>query len=287
MLGAMYATTETFKQLSTFGAVAELNEAVRQHKYANDLTTTDESVLNVIARHACKFVGVCFIRKSAIAEQVGKSRRTVVRVCNKLAELGIIAQQPLQRKNGDRMQTANAIVVQPADYADIETMHEITNVTPMTAQETNNLKQKLNNKNTKETKTDSESTTQEKPVVKEEQTNNAEVVQPKQPQDPKKALAKSLPKGFYELMSPFAETAEQLYAYMGCLFKAKASVSDDILLEDHLEDYAVAFLNVMRKTHRGQVKNLMGYMYSTFRSASLEIARHNSWEFLHDFYSAD
>lgn len=268
----LYAINDTYRELASFEKVDDLNEAVRFHKANNDLTTTDESVLNVIARHACKFVGVCFLRKAKIAEQVGKSARTIVRVCNKLEKLGIIKQYAMQRKNGNRMQTANAIVVQ------------VANVIAMSDQETNNLKQNIKNlNNTKETKPDSSKTNMEIPVSKEEQASKEE--QPKQQHDPKKALANSLPKGFYEFMSPFVETAEELYNYMGALYKAKAHVDKSVVLEEHVEDYAVPFLNVMRKASRGKVQNVMGYLYKAFESATMNIVRARKQEQLNDLAS--
>lgn len=95
-------------------SVEELNGAVRLHRTNNDLTRTELAVLEVLAQYSCVDPGVSYLRKSKIAELVGKSRRTVIRICNRLESLGIIRQYKRMRQSGDRRQTSNSIVIQPA-----------------------------------------------------------------------------------------------------------------------------------------------------------------------------
>ncbi|MBU5211043.1 helix-turn-helix domain-containing protein [Heyndrickxia oleronia] len=108
------ASTETFENLATFESVAELNEAIRHYKrvFADELTRTDIAVLELLQRYSCRYFGVSFLRKNKIGEIIGKSRRTIIRVCNKLAQLGIVRQYEMKRKT-DMQQTSNAIVIQP------------------------------------------------------------------------------------------------------------------------------------------------------------------------------
>ncbi|WP_342540075.1 helix-turn-helix domain-containing protein [Heyndrickxia sp. FSL K6-6286] len=108
------ASTETFENLSPFESVAELNEAIRHYKrvFADELTRTDIAVLELLQRYSCRYLGVSFLRKNKIAEALGKSRRTIIRVCNKLAQLGIVRQYEMKRAT-DMQQTSNAIVIQP------------------------------------------------------------------------------------------------------------------------------------------------------------------------------
>ena len=99
---------------TVYKSIEELNETVRLHKRNNQLNDTDRAVLDVLARYSCKKIGKSWLAKSTIAELVGKSRRTIIRVCNKLEKLGIIRQYERKRKTGDRRQTSNLIVILPA-----------------------------------------------------------------------------------------------------------------------------------------------------------------------------
>src|SRR5690625_2503347 len=105
---------KTLHKLQTFSHVEHMNEAVGIHKKMNRLTTTDRAILDVISRYACKYTGVCFLRKQLIAKKAGyKSRRTAIRSCQRLEQLGIIKQYETRRRAGDRRQAANLIVIQP------------------------------------------------------------------------------------------------------------------------------------------------------------------------------
>lgn len=107
------ASEESYRNLSTFSDIKQLNEAVRQYKvkYADKLTNTAVRVLDVLHRYSAKYTGVSFMAKNTIAELIGVSRRTVIRVCQLLESLGIIKQYEMKRSS-DMKQTSNAIVIQ-------------------------------------------------------------------------------------------------------------------------------------------------------------------------------
>lgn len=98
--------------MQSFQSVEELNAAIRQHRAANELTKTELAVLDVLAQYSCVEPGVSYLRKSKIGEIIGKSRRTIIRACNRLESLGIIKQYKRMRETGDRRQTSNLIVIQ-------------------------------------------------------------------------------------------------------------------------------------------------------------------------------
>jgi hypothetical protein len=104
------ASTEAFENLATFESIEQLNEAVRYYK--RELNKTELAVLDQLHRYSAKYKGVSFLCKNKIAELIGKSRRTVIRVCHRLEALGIIRQVPMKRAS-DMQQTSNAIVIQP------------------------------------------------------------------------------------------------------------------------------------------------------------------------------
>lgn len=100
-----------------FTSIDELNAAVREHKQRHDLSATERAVLDLLSQYSCVNIGESFLAKSTIAERVGKSRRTIIRVCNRLEALGIIVQYKRMRKTGDKRQTSNLIVILPIEPA--------------------------------------------------------------------------------------------------------------------------------------------------------------------------
>lgn len=97
--------------------VEELNAAVREHKKRHNLSATERAVLDLLSQYSCVTIGESFLAKSTIAELVGKSRRTIIRVCIRLEALGIIVQHKRMRQTGDKRQTSNLIVILPTEPA--------------------------------------------------------------------------------------------------------------------------------------------------------------------------
>lgn len=108
------ASEATFEKLGTFETIEQLNETVRNHKETQALNKTELAVLDLLHRYSAKYKGVSFLCKNTIGKLVGKSRRTIIRVCQRLEELGIIKQHAMKRAS-DMQQTSNAIVIQPAN----------------------------------------------------------------------------------------------------------------------------------------------------------------------------
>ncbi|MFY4775526.1 helix-turn-helix domain-containing protein [Metabacillus sp. RGM 3146] len=138
----LIAGVEAYDNLSTFTNVKQLNEAVRSHKekHADLLSETMLRILDVLHRHSAKYTGVSFLAKSNIGKLIGKCRRTIIRVCQRLEDLGIIRQYETKRAS-DMQQSSNAIVILPPVVA--VTQEE----PPMSRQENKpSLKQPLHNK---------------------------------------------------------------------------------------------------------------------------------------------
>jgi hypothetical protein len=121
------ANESTYTNLATFETIEELNETIRTYKrqLADELNKTELAVLDLLHRYSAKYKGVSFLCKNTIGEMIGKSRRTIIRVCNRLEALGIVRQLPMKRAS-DMQQTSNAIVIQP-----IVTQETAENVTPI------------------------------------------------------------------------------------------------------------------------------------------------------------
>ncbi|KQL54530.1 hypothetical protein AN964_14195 [Heyndrickxia shackletonii] len=138
------ASEETYKNLSTFNDIQELNEAVRYYKeqFKDKLSKSTVQVLDQLQRYSCVYFGVSFRAKANIAETLNISRRTVIRACQLLEKLGIIKQYEMKRSK-DMQQTSNAIVIQPVTQASTVKCHTKTNTK-------SSLKQNIN-KRTEET----------------------------------------------------------------------------------------------------------------------------------------
>ncbi|UOE62901.1 helix-turn-helix domain-containing protein [Priestia filamentosa] len=146
------ASEDTYKNLSTFENIDQLNKTVRAHKetFNDELNKTQIAVLDLLHRYSAKYKGVSFLTKNKIADLLGKSRRTIIRVCNRLEELDIIRQHEMKRSS-DMQQTSNAIVIQPVDQP-VENSHSIASDTQetveMSHQKDNIFLKQLHNINT-------------------------------------------------------------------------------------------------------------------------------------------
>lgn len=113
------ANEESFHNLSTFKEVEELNKTVRTYRdnirmsiKRTDVQSKLITLLEILKRHSCKYVGVSFLCKNRIAEKMEVSYKTVQRLMKKLVDLEMIKQVAMKRTK-DMLQTSNAIIIQP------------------------------------------------------------------------------------------------------------------------------------------------------------------------------
>ncbi|MGN4434494.1 helix-turn-helix domain-containing protein [Bacillus cereus group sp. MYBK69-1] len=113
------ATKESFHNLSAFKDVEELNKTVRAYRDTirmsikrTDVQSKLITLLEILKRHSCKYVGVSFLCKNSIAEKMEVSYKTVQRLMKKLVDLEMIKQVAMKRTK-DMLQTSNAIIIQP------------------------------------------------------------------------------------------------------------------------------------------------------------------------------
>jgi hypothetical protein len=84
---------------------------------------------------------------------------------------------------------------------------------------------------------------------------------------PASALSRVIPEPIYKAMSPYFN-AEDLYQYYRILLRAKKSIRNDILIENHPGEFVDAFNNVLLKYKRGQVRNLVNYLFCAWQNAT-------------------
>lgn len=113
------ATKESFHNLSSFKDVEELNKTIRTYRdnirmsiKRTDVQSKLITLLEILKRHSCKYVGVSFLCKNSIADMMEVSYKTVQRLMKKLVDLEMIKQVAMKRKK-DMLQTSNAIIIQP------------------------------------------------------------------------------------------------------------------------------------------------------------------------------
>ncbi|AMR87622.1 hypothetical protein [Bacillus thuringiensis] len=113
------ATKESFHNLSSFKDVEELNKTIRTYRdnirmsiKRTDVQSKLITLLEILKRHSCKYVGVSFLCKNSIANIMEVSYKTVQRLMKKLVDLEMIKQVAMKRKK-DMLQTSNAIIIQP------------------------------------------------------------------------------------------------------------------------------------------------------------------------------
>ena len=143
------ASEESYNNLSSFTDIEELNKTVRTYRdiikssvKRADVQARLIALLELLKRHSCKYVGVSMMCKNTIAEKLEVSYKTVQRLVKKLEDLGMIRQVPTKRKK-DMLQTANAIIILPADDLSDKTPAKKSDKCPTIKTTTPSLKQKI------------------------------------------------------------------------------------------------------------------------------------------------
>lgn len=247
------ASEDTYKNLSTFENIDQLNETVRTHKemFNSELNKTQIAVVDLLHRYSAKYKGVSFLTKNKIADLLGKSRRTIIRVCNRLEELGIIRQHEMKRSS-DMQQTSNAIVIQP-----VENNHSIASDTQetvkMSHQENNIFLKQLHNINT----------------IRKEDTY-------------KESYPSFIPNSFITRVKPLFPNAKEIYELYGKVRLAHLKSNLECPLED-LETITITAISdamsalKLRRIKKGySYEALKAYLYGTAHRLFLEEKRRES-----------
>lgn len=240
----LHINEQSLTELQTFQTIDELNESIKEHKQAHDLTETDRNILDAISRYACKYKGVCYLSKQRIAEDAGyKSRRTAIRACKRLEALGIITTHETRRQGGDRRRSADIIVINAV---------EVTTSLDMATDESSEVT--------------AESHSQEA-LYKTINSSNTDDSTPTVEQVIHESIANNTPKPIVELLSPFFYGSE-LYKYVGIIFKAKYRPFVNLRIEEHLSDFKACIYDVIRRHKAGHIRNLEAYLYKSIQALS-------------------
>lgn len=240
-MGYVKLNDVTVTAMQSFDSVEAMNEAVKMHKEKFELGARDVAILDAISRYACKIPGVCYLRKQGIAEEAGfKSKRTAIRACKRLEELGIIKQFATRRVTGDQRQSANIIVIQPAEEFPEKVEEKLESPQEVTPEShaKKALPESLPKTNTiKDTMLETEMRL-------------------------KKGLRSTMPTEIFDAFTPFFD-AKGIYETYGILLRAK--VDADFRLEDYVNRFVDSFYNVIRLYKWGKVRNLNNYLFKTWQ----------------------
>lgn len=251
------ASTEAYENLRTFESIEQLNEAVRYYRDTYKLNKTELAVLELLKRYSCRYFGVSFLRKSVIGELVGKSRRTIIRVVKRLAELGIVKQYEMKRAN-DMQQTSNAIVIMP-----VSEIQEVVDVDHFNEQ--------------KATVTQSNVTHKTNSILKHRLKEYKERNDAREQSDERydyTYVSSSIPSEFTDVIGPRLGSAKDFYRMWGRL-KLAARKSN---LGDYINDYMADFVKTFKEAlYIYKTTNLRadiyGYMYGAWRNTAALLAR--------------
>lgn len=229
-------THDTYKSLQQFQSIEEHNENFKEirKKFNEQLTKSERQVLDHINLYSCKYPGISFKSKTKIAIELGISRRTVIRACNKFEDLGFIKQYALKRHNGDHRRSTNAIVFLSVQQKVTTNCHSKDAL--------KNTKTLINTKDTE---------------------NHDQLI--------KQGLAAKMPKRIGAALSSFFD-AEGMFNAYGAILRGKASINRDVMFENHENDYYNTVLSVMDSYKRGKVKtNLFGYLHKAIANTTKQI----------------
>lgn len=240
------ASEQTYRNLSPFKTIEQLNEAVRHYReqFCDQLNKTQLSVLDVLKCHSAKYTGVSFLTKASIGKLVDKSRATVIRVCKHLEELGVIKQYDMKRSS-DMQQTACAIVIQPI----IERVQEQTKIDNATQEAAEMQHQKTLHKTTNNNK-----------VIRKESVTNKPIPMPK-----------FIPSEFAELASQYYNDTKTVFELWGKVRLAYIHSKIDQPLGELTTVAVAAFRESvaaikLRELRKGSsLDSLRGYLYGTMR----------------------
>jgi len=258
----------TLQCLQTFASVEEMNVAVRGYKSEYALSKTEVAILDAITRYACKYTGVCYLKKQKIAEESGfTSRRTAIRACHKLEASGIIKQYETRRISGDKRQSVNIIVIQRPSVAagiseEVETKEGAGSGASLSSESHGKVTGASHPKEAFQ-QTSLQTNTYKETVA--DTLINMEYIA-------KRGLKCAIPEAIYDAFSPFFD-ATTLYEMYGVLLRAKAKVNAPFMIEDYADRYIDHFYNVIRLYKKGKVKNLAGYLYVTWERLTSELCR--------------
>lgn len=128
---------QQFSSYQSFSTIDEMHEQIRTFESVYDLPPAAKAVLNTIKLHAKHFIGVCWMKREAIAKKAGVSLSSVKRTLKSLSETGLLTIHPFNHtKRGGK--THNIYVInsifepsqEPTNEPSLEVISEVSKPIP-------------------------------------------------------------------------------------------------------------------------------------------------------------
>jgi hypothetical protein len=223
------------KEYATFDKQSTMDETI--YAYIETLRSKEEpesviEVLRFFGRSSLRVLGVSFAKYQTIADNIGVSKRTVIRAVKTLGAYGIIDKMPTLKKwaGKSKKRSVNVIRIMARQNVTTDEAHEVNEDTAQAPNE---------------------------PLEPSKYNHNNSYVL-------ETGLKNAIPTPIYDALSPFYE-AKDIQRLTGVVFRAKSSVHKDIRLEGHSEAFRVVVLDCIRRFKQGVVSKLDGYLYASLR----------------------
>lgn len=265
-----YLTTNIteLQPYATFEQQADMDETI--YEYIEQLRGDEvpESVIEVLrffGRSSLRVLGVSFAKYETIAESIGYSKRTVIRAINTLAGYGMIERIPtLKQWTGrGRKKSVNIVRIVPAANPSVAPQHDTAGAPDeATADNESNVNM------------------QSEPLVNKHCTSYVtrdcnRLLETIKSLD-SAGLKNSIPTPIYDVLAPFYN-AQDIRRLTGIIFRAKASVSKSIRLEEHTEQFKTVVLDCIRRLKAGQLRSLDGYLYTSLKRLFRRLQIESAW----------
>jgi Helix-turn-helix domain len=232
-----YLSTDltVLKEYATFDKQSTMDETI--YDYIELLRSNEEpesviEVLRFFGRSSLRVLGVSFAKYQTIADNIGVSKRTVIRAVKVLEAYGIIDKMPTLKKWAGKSKKRSVNVIR---------IMARQNVTTEEADEANEDTVQAPNEPLEPSKYNH---------------NNSYVLET--------GLKNAIPTPIYDALSPFYE-AKDIQRLTGVVFRAKSSVSKNLRLEDNVEAFRVTVMDVVRRFKGGSLRNMDSYLYVSLR----------------------
>ncbi|WP_052947644.1 helix-turn-helix domain-containing protein [Aneurinibacillus tyrosinisolvens] len=261
----------SFKELSTFSSLDEMNLVIRKFLYHHSHILNDSTiaVFKTIAKHSCKIFGVCWLKIDSLSSILSLSRSTVERAIRILKKYNIISTKRTQRKQGGYGH--NVFILQKFESnIELQNLGEVSddrsNMTYRQCAEIVHGTSVQQSKNDTETGFNTMSSKRNKKDRIEERKENVINIPDKLDES---FTPSNVPEEFKNAIAPFYRSAKEIYELWGKVRLAAKGLILDYPLEQYADVAIQSFKESVFALKNSRIKAgsngkaFMGYYYGT------------------------
>ncbi|QKS72054.1 helix-turn-helix domain-containing protein [Paenalkalicoccus suaedae] len=240
------------RQFSRFETLDELNDTVSHYLTYTKLGRTERQFLRLLSRYSAfdTHRGVCWRKAATLADELEVTTRSISRYIATLVKLGIVAIVETYSLTADRKakRGANIFVILPYQKEEVLLPQAEAN-----HQSEDNMSRLIKREKQSNTKTKRDTG-----IVHEEEVSGSH-------------LKNSIPKALYNMLKIFH--VKDMYTLIGVIFRAKASISSEVTIEENEGLYMDALRGCIFNLKRNKVRNLYSYIFSAVQRVTAQITR--------------